>query len=74
VGMEPSIKGVSLPDEIVLDSSGFIETAGEVGKSGMFSAGCATNALDVNRAVQNATAASLRAIQVINKTAGTEAA
>ncbi len=74
VGMEPSIKGVSLPAEIVLDSSGFIETAGEVGKTGMFSAGCATNALDVNRAVQNATAASLRAIQVINKTAGTEAA
>jgi quinone-modifying oxidoreductase subunit QmoA len=70
VGMEPSIKGIKLPEDIVLDSSGFIETAGE----GMFSAGCATNALDVNRAVQNATAASLRAIQVINKTAGTEAA
>ena len=68
--MEPSIKGVSLPAEIVLDSSGFIETAGD----GMFSAGCATNALDVNRAVQNATAASLRAIQVINKTASMEKA
>ena len=70
VGMEPSIKGVSLPADIVLDSSGFIETAGD----GMFSAGCATNALDVNRAVQNATAASLRAIQVINKTASMEKA
>jgi quinone-modifying oxidoreductase subunit QmoA len=70
VGMEPSIKGVSLPADIVLDSSGFIESAGD----GMFSAGCATNALDVNRSVQNATAASLRAIQVINKTANVEAA
>ena len=29
VGMEPSIKGVSLPADIVLDSSGFIETAGD---------------------------------------------
>jgi len=74
VGMEPSIKGLSLPTEIVLDSSGFIEAAGAVGKSGMFGAGCASNALDVNRAVQNATAAALHAIQVINKTAGTETA
>jgi quinone-modifying oxidoreductase subunit QmoA len=74
VGMEPEIKSASIPAEIVMDSSGFIESAGESGKSGMFSAGCATNALDVNRAVQNATAASLRAIQVINKTAGMEKA
>lgn len=72
--MEPEIKSAKIPAEIVMDSSGFIESAGEVGKSGMFSAGCATNALDVNRAVQNATAASLRAIQVINKTASMEKA
>jgi len=38
-----------------------------------FGAGCATNALDVNRAVQSATAAALRAIQVVNKVAKAEA-
>jgi quinone-modifying oxidoreductase subunit QmoA len=68
VGMEPEIKTAKIPADVILDSSGFIDTAGD----GMFSAGCASNALDVNRAVQNATAASLRAIQVINRTAGTE--
>jgi quinone-modifying oxidoreductase subunit QmoA len=39
----------------------------------MFGAGAAASPLDVNRAVQSATAASLRAIQVIRKTASTEA-
>ena len=43
------------------------------GRIGIFGAGCATNALDVNRAVQSSTAAALRAIQVINKTARAEA-
>ena len=37
-------------------------------------AGAASSPLDVNRAVQSATAASLRAIQVIHKSASTEAA
>ena len=41
--------------------------------AGIFGAGCATNALDVNRAVQSATAAALRAIQVVNKVARAEA-
>ena len=36
-------------------------------------ANVATNALDVNRAVQSATAAALRAIQVVNKVAKAEA-
>ncbi|MCK7582655.1 MAG: hypothetical protein MZV65_48560 [Chromatiales bacterium] len=40
---------------------------------GMFGAGCASNALDVNRAVQSATAAALRAIQVVNRVARAEA-
>ena len=40
----------------------------------MFGAGAAASPLDVNRAVQSATAASLKAIQVIHKTASTEAA
>jgi quinone-modifying oxidoreductase subunit QmoA len=49
---------------VIADSSGFIEAGAE---GGVFGAGCATNALDVNRAVQSATAAALRAIQVVNE-------
>ena len=71
VGMEPEITGVKLPDDIILDSSNFIEGSKD---GGMFSAGAAASPLDVNRSVQSATAASLHAIQVIRKTASTEAA
>jgi quinone-modifying oxidoreductase subunit QmoA len=71
VGMEPEVTGVKLPADIVLDSSNFIEGSKD---GGMFGAGAATSPLDVNRAVQSATAASLKAIQVIHKTASTEAA
>ena len=71
VGMEPEVTGVKLPEDIVLDSSNFIEGSKS---GGMFGAGSAASPLDVNRAVQSATAASLRAIQVIHKTASTEAA
>jgi len=58
-------------DDIVLDSSNFIEGSKS---GGMFGAGSAASPLDVNRSVQSATAASLKAIQVIHKTASTEAA
>ena len=71
VGMEPSVKGVSIPANVVFDSSGFIEA--DPANGGVFGAGCASNALDVNRAVQSATAAALRAIQVVNKVARAEA-
>lgn len=70
VGMEPEVTGVKLPDDILLDSSNFIEGSKS---GGMFGAGSAASPLDVNRAVQSATAASLKAIQVIHKTAATEA-
>jgi quinone-modifying oxidoreductase subunit QmoA len=55
---------------VIVDSSNFIEGSRD---QGMFGAGAAASPLDVNRAVQSATAASLRAIQVIRKTASTEA-
>ncbi len=71
IGMEPSVDAADIPADIVADSSGFIESAGNGGA--VFGAGCATNALDVNRAVQSATAAALRAIQVVNKVARAEA-
>jgi quinone-modifying oxidoreductase subunit QmoA len=71
IGMEPSVKGADIPAEIIADSSGFLEASLS---GGIFAAGCASGALDVNRSVQHATAAALRAIQVINKAAGAEAA
>ena len=71
VGMEPSVPAADIPAQVIADSSGFIESAAE--GSGVFGAGCATNALDVNRAVQSATAATLRAIQVVNRAARAEA-
>ncbi|MDE2398301.1 MAG: CoB--CoM heterodisulfide reductase iron-sulfur subunit A family protein [Burkholderiales bacterium] len=70
VGMEPETQGLELPADIVRDSSGFIEgcTGG-----GQFAAGAAASPLDVNRSVQSATAAALRAIQVVHKAAGAQA-
>jgi quinone-modifying oxidoreductase subunit QmoA len=70
VGMDPSVKGVNIPVEVVSDSSGFI--AADPANGGLFGAGCASNALDVNRAVQSATASALRAIQVVNRVARAE--
>ena len=72
IGMEPSVDAATIDGGLSADKSGFIQLAPENG--GIFGAGCATNALDVNRAVQSATAAALRAIQVVNRVAGAEAA
>jgi quinone-modifying oxidoreductase subunit QmoA len=71
VGMEPEVSGVKLPADIVMDTSNFIEGSQD---GGMFGAGAAASPLDVNRAVQSATAAALRAIQVIHTTSAAEAA
>jgi quinone-modifying oxidoreductase subunit QmoA len=70
VGMEPSIAKDSFPVDIVINQEGFIEPAPENG--GVFAAGGASDALDVNRAVQHATGAALRAIQVVNRVAAQE--
>ncbi len=69
VGMAPSVHGADIPAEIIADSSGFLEPG-----SSIFGAGCASGPLDVNRSVQHATAAALRAIQVINKNNSAEQA
>ncbi len=71
VGMEPESNGIALPADMITDSSGFIEGSKD---GGQFSAGAASSPLDVNRSVQSATAASLRAIQVVHKTSATEGA
>ncbi len=71
VGMEPESNGIELPADLITDSSGFIEGATS---GGQFSAGAASSPLDVNRSAQSATAAALRAIQVVHKTAASEGA
>jgi quinone-modifying oxidoreductase subunit QmoA len=70
IGMEPSVDKASFPVQLVVNEEGFIEPAAENGA--IFAAGCSADALDVNRAVQSATAATLRAIQVVNRVAGME--
>jgi quinone-modifying oxidoreductase subunit QmoA len=69
VGMQPETDGVKLPDDIVRDSSGFIEGSSS---GGQFAAGAASSPLDVNRSVQSATAAALRGIQVIHRASAVE--
>jgi quinone-modifying oxidoreductase subunit QmoA len=71
IGMEPSVDAKSLGNGVAADTSGFIDV--NASDSGIFGAGCASNALDVNRSVQSATAAALRAIQVINRVSRAEA-
>ena len=70
VGMQPETDGVQLPDDIVRDSSGFIESCTS---GGQFAAGAASGPLDVNRSVQSATAAALRGIQIVHKAMRAEA-
>ncbi len=66
IGMEPESNGVPLPADVVRDLSGFIE--GSMG-GGQFAAGAAASPLDVNRSTQSATAAALRAIQIVHRAA-----
>jgi len=70
VGMEPESLGVTLPEDVVVDSSGFIEGSGDAGLMG---AGAAASPLDVNRAVQSATGAALHAIRAVRRNATAEA-
>ncbi len=70
IGMEPSVPRDAFPVEVAVNQDGFMELDGS---DGIFAAGCSSEALDVNRSVQSATAASLRAIQVVNKVAASEA-
>jgi quinone-modifying oxidoreductase subunit QmoA len=70
VGMEPSVDFANSSINIVVNDEGFIEA--DPNNGAMFAAGCASDALDVNRAVQSATASALRAIQVVNQVASVE--
>ena len=70
IGMEPSVDRAALPAQVAVNRDGFIE-ADDSGHA-IFAAGCASDALDVNRSVQSATAAALRAIQVVNRAGAAE--
>lgn len=70
IGMEPSVSKDDFPIKVVINDEGFIEQ--DESNGAIFAAGCAADALDVNRAVQSATASALRAIQVVNRVAGME--
>jgi quinone-modifying oxidoreductase subunit QmoA len=70
IGMEPSVAADDLPVRLVVNEAGFIEP--DQANGAIFAAGCAGDALDVNRAVQSGTASALRAIQVVNRVAGLE--
>jgi len=70
VGMQPSVTAADLPADVIGDTSGFLE---DRPGTGIFAAGCAAGPLDVNRSAQHATAAAMRALQVVNRAAGTEA-
>lgn len=71
IGMEPSVDAKTIGAGVAADASGFIDI--NATEAAVFGAGCASNALDVNRSVQNATAAALRAIQVVNRVSRAEA-
>jgi quinone-modifying oxidoreductase, subunit QmoA len=71
IGMQPETGAVKLPADVIRDSSGFLEAAAA---DGFVAAGCAAGPVDVNRAVQGATAAALRAIRVVHRTAAAEPA
>lgn len=70
VGMEPSVPREAFPVELRINEEGYIEQ--DPANGAIFAAGASSDALDVNRSVQNATASALRAIQVVNRVAGTE--
>ena len=70
IGMEPSVPADAMPMDVAINEEGFIVPDEKNGA--VFAAGCSADALDVNRAVQSATAGALRAIQVVNRVAGTE--
>ena len=70
IGMEPSVPKDDFPIKVLVNDNGFIEQ--DENNGAIFAAGCSADALDVNRAVQSATASALRAIQVVNRVAGSE--
>ena len=70
IGMEPNRPAGGLPIPVAVNRDGFIEA--DEGNGAIFAAGCAADAFDVSRSVQSATAAAMRAVQVVNRNAARE--
>lgn len=62
-GMVPQTEG--LPEALHRDEAGFLN--GPNGKSGLYAAGCARRPAEVTASVQDATAAALKALQIVNR-------
>lgn len=69
-GMESSLPEGIFPEGTVVNEHNFIDA--DESNGAIFGAGCSSDALDVNRAVQNSTAAALRAIQTVSLVSGSE--
>jgi len=69
-GMESSLPEGIFPEGTVINEHNFIDA--DESNGAIFGAGCSSDALDVNRAVQNSTAAALRAIQTVSLVSGSE--
>jgi quinone-modifying oxidoreductase subunit QmoA len=63
-GMEPTIGEVKLPSDITVNENGFVVPGKE---QGIFAVGCVKNPADVARSVQEATGATLKAIQTVGR-------
>ena len=70
VGMEPGVPEDALPSRLVTHAGGFV--APDPANGAIFAAGCAAEPLDVGRSIQHATAAALRALQVVRRVGGAE--
>ncbi|QEP44910.1 CoB--CoM heterodisulfide reductase iron-sulfur subunit A family protein [Ectothiorhodospiraceae bacterium BW-2] len=70
-GMESTVPAGIFPEGTVVNEHNFIDL--DESNGAIFGAGCSSDALDVNRAAQNATAAALRAIQIVNQVSAAEA-
>jgi len=64
-GMEPNTADVPVPFDLKYDDYGFID--GSAGAKGVYAAGCTERPCDVSKAVKNAMAASIKAIQRLDK-------
>lgn len=66
-GMVPTVGNVKLPDSVTVNEHGFVVPGKD--EHGIFAVGCSKNPADVAKSVQDATAAALKAIQIIRRNA-----
>jgi quinone-modifying oxidoreductase subunit QmoA len=64
-GMEPTISEVNLPSDIKINENGFVVPGKD--QQGIYAVGCIKNPADVARSVQEATGATLKAMQTVGR-------